>query len=167
MAYSLSISLALGAANAGQTLSAQLFDTAGTNQGSAITTGFVERGANGTYLWTGSIPDDFTGAVEFKRTDTSAVLSVVSINPREVEYTDARVSSRVSLGATLAELSAGAPPATPTVEQALMLLYMALRNRMDTTSTALKFYNDGGSVIAQATLNDTGVLFTRQEMTAP
>ena len=71
-----------------------------------------------------------------------------------------------SSGATLAELSQALPPATPRPDQALMLLYMALRNKLDTTSTLLEVHNDAGTVIAQATLSDDGTTFTRAEMVA-
>lgn len=71
-----------------------------------------------------------------------------------------------SSGATLAELSQAIPPATPRPDQAIMLLYMALRNKLDTTSTLLEVHNDAGTVIAQAALSDDGTTFTRAEMVA-
>jgi hypothetical protein len=169
MAYTLSIPLLLGAGNAGKTLEAQLF-TPGppvADYGSPVNTGFVERGTKGTYLWTGSIPDGFQGGVEFRDAATATVLSLVAINPQEAEYTDVKVSSRTGMATVLSELPPGAPPATPTVEQAVMLLYMALRNRLDTTASELTFHNDAGDVIARAALSDDGITFRREEIAAP
>ena len=65
---------------------------------------------------------------------------------------------------TIAELTVGIPTATPTIATALMLPYMALRNKLDTTSTLLEVHNDAGTIIAQATLSDDGTTFTRAEM---
>lgn len=67
----------------------------------------------------------------------------------------------------MTELSSGAPSATPTPVQALMLLYMALRNKGTTTATLQKIFNDAGSAICKATLSDDGTTFTREEFVAP
>jgi hypothetical protein len=152
MAYTLSISLALGAANANKlsSLNARLISSTGADLGAPATSNFYERGSFGSYLWVGSVPDDLRGGIEFR--DGTAALAIAAINPEE------------ALMNVLSELPAAVPPATPTVQQALMLLYMALRNRMDTSSTQLKFYNDAGQVIATASLTDTGVLYTRGEL---
>ena len=63
---------------------------------------------------------------------------------------------------TIAELS-GVPSATPTFEDALMFLYMALRNRRDTTATADEIHNDAGTAIATSTLSDDATTFTKGE----
>jgi hypothetical protein len=65
---------------------------------------------------------------------------------------------------TLIELSQAAPPATPTIKQALMLLYMALRNETNTTSALLSIKNDAGTVICKATLSDDATTFTKAEL---
>lgn len=67
---------------------------------------------------------------------------------------------------TIAELAQATPSATPTFENALMLIYMVLRNKLNTTSTLLEVHNDVGTVIAKATLSDDGTTFTRDEMVA-
>lgn len=68
------------------------------------------------------------------------------------------------LTAALAELSQGIPSATPTLSQAIMLLYMKLRNKTTTTDSELGIYNDAGTKIAKATLSDNGTTFTKEEM---
>ena len=61
------------------------------------------------------------------------------------------------------EVSQGIPPATPTFRQAVMYLYMALRNRMDVVATFKKFYNDAGAVIWKKALADDGTTYTESE----
>lgn len=68
---------------------------------------------------------------------------------------------------TLTELSSGAPSATPTVKAALMLLYMALRNKVTTSGTETKIHNDAGTNITKATISDVGGTFTKEEFGAP
>jgi len=65
---------------------------------------------------------------------------------------------------TLAELAQGQPSATPTLRNALMLLYMTLRNLTTTSATLLEINNNAGAVIAKATLADDSVDFTRAKM---
>jgi hypothetical protein len=64
----------------------------------------------------------------------------------------------------LAELTQAQPSATPTLEEALMLLYMALRNQRITTDTEDAVYNDAGTKIAKSTLVATSATFTKDKM---
>lgn len=59
----------------------------------------------------------------------------------------------------------GVPPASPKFEQALMLGYMALRNKLETTSSALKLHNAAGTEIAQASIVEDTTKFTRNGLT--
>ncbi len=61
------------------------------------------------------------------------------------------------------ELLQATPSATPTLRQAVMLPYMALRNKRETTATLTKITNDAATVIAKATLSDNGTTFTKEE----
>jgi hypothetical protein len=173
MAYTTCLALLLGAGNSGQSLEGQLVKwdpntSQWVDEGSAITTGFTERGSSGCYLWQGSLPDGFRGGMEIRIPGSPpTVLAVAAVNPQEAEHADVKVSSRLGAGVTLTELGAGAPPATPTLEEALMFLYMALRNEMVTTATELTFSNAAGTVIARAALSDDGVEFTRAQLAAP
>lgn len=67
-------------------------------------------------------------------------------------------------GLPLVELGVGVPSATPTMEDAIALLYMAIRNKLTTTSGLLSIYNDADAVIAKANLTDDGSTFTRSEL---
>lgn len=75
-------------------LRAQVFDSAGTNSGAAISTGFIERGTNGMYIWFGDPGDNFTGGVEFySLADASNILAIRDISPKEVENNDVKAST--------------------------------------------------------------------------
>jgi hypothetical protein len=64
---------------------------------------------------------------------------------------------------TISEMSQQAPPATPTFEEAVMYLYMALRNKIDVTSALKEFHNDSGTVIWKKTLSDNGTIYSEAE----
>ncbi len=67
-------------------------------------------------------------------------------------------------GATLSELSVGIPSATPRPDQLMMLLYMALRNKIDVTDTIKEVHNDAGTIIATKALTDDGTTYSEAEM---
>lgn len=98
MTYTLSFTLGLGTAGYSD-LRAQLFDTAGTNSGSAISSGFAEIGS-GWYTWNyASIPNGFRGGVKFYRNSApSTILACGAINPEDAEYLDTRVSGVLGTG---------------------------------------------------------------------
>lgn len=67
---------------------------------------------------------------------------------------------------TVSEMSQQAPPATPTFEEAVMYLYMAIRNRLDVDTTATdhkEFYNNAGTVIWKKALTDDGTIYSEAE----
>lgn len=101
MAYTLSVSLALGSGAEGSSLLARLVDSAGVVVTDNIVTGFHPLGG-GLWLWTyDAIPGGFRGAVVFLDA-TGQSLAVAAINPEEAERIDAYVSSRTPAGMTLA-----------------------------------------------------------------
>ena len=64
---------------------------------------------------------------------------------------------------TIAEMAQGIPTTTPTFEEAIMYLYMALTKQVDvdTTSTDYKeFYNNAGTVIWKKTITDDGTVYS-------
>jgi len=82
---------------------------------------------------------------------------------------DAEVESEVNdaLDTVISELSVAAPAATPTIRTAIMLLYMALRNKTVVQTSgvdALEIYNDAGTKIAAKALTDDGSDYTEAEM---
>lgn len=66
------------------------------------------------------------------------------------------------LGGEITELTS-VPGASPSLKQAVALLYMALRNKRDTTSSTDTITNDAGTTIATASLSDNGTTFTKAE----
>ena len=63
----------------------------------------------------------------------------------------------------LSELAVAAPSATPTLRNAIMLLYMALRNKETQTATTRTISNDAGTTIASSTVSDDGTTYTKGE----
>lgn len=63
----------------------------------------------------------------------------------------------------MAELSA-VPPKNPTPAQALMLLYMAMRNGVFSNATLVRFYNDAGSVVFEAPITPGEETTTRSKL---
>jgi hypothetical protein len=66
--------------------------------------------------------------------------------------------------ATLAELLQATPPALPTLAQAVMLVYMTLRNQLTTTASQKSIFNNAGVVICKSALSDDGTTFTEAKM---
>ena len=64
---------------------------------------------------------------------------------------------------TISELSPGAPAATPTIEDALMLLYMKERNATQTTANEFRITNNAGTVLMEADIADNGTTFTKSK----
>ena len=65
---------------------------------------------------------------------------------------------------TVAEMTQGSPPASPTMEQILNYMYRALRNKIQTTATETAVYNDAGSAkLIKATVSDDATTFTKNE----
>ena len=69
-------------------------------------------------------------------------------------------------GEVLAELGAGAPSATPSVRDALMFLYMHLRNMTETTASETRISNNAGTIITESDISDDGTTFTKGEFGA-
>jgi hypothetical protein len=69
---------------------------------------------------------------------------------------------------TFTELSQGVPSATPTHRDALMLIYMALRNRLDVDTSGgtdhKEIYNDANVVITKKILTDDGSTYREDKM---
>ncbi len=79
--------------------------------------------------------------------------------------TDAADEIRDSvLAGTITELGS-VPAASPTLAQALALVYMAIRNKRDTIATADEIHNDAGTIIGTASISDDTVLFTKGKYT--
>jgi len=67
---------------------------------------------------------------------------------------------------TISEMAQGIPPTTPTFEEAVMYLYMALRNLVDVDSGFKEFNNNAGTVIWKKALADDGSNYTEAKGTS-
>lgn len=72
--------------------------------------------------------------------------------------------AQVLTGETCSELSQGVPVTTPTVAQALMLLYMALRNKVDVDASYKEVHNNAGTVICKKGLSDDSTTYSEAKM---
>ena len=91
--YTLDITISLGGSMAGTDLRAQLVDSAAAPVGAEMTA--VALGS-GHYLLSANLPDGHRGAVTFYVAGVPAtILAAAAINPQEVEYCDAKTSSRL------------------------------------------------------------------------
>lgn len=79
---------------------------------------------------------------------------------------DAEVQSEVAdvlKTDTISEQAQGIPPTTPTFEEAIMYLYMALTKSIDIDATLKEFYNNSGTVIWKKSLSDDGTNYTESK----
>jgi hypothetical protein len=65
------------------------------------------------------------------------------------------------LSSTLTELT-GVPSSTPALTDALMFLFMALRNKRTSDASTVKIYNAAGTLITTATQTDNGVTYSKE-----
>jgi len=64
---------------------------------------------------------------------------------------------------TLTATPQGAPPTTPTIQEALMILYDALVHKVDVDASQKEFYNNAGTVIWKKALSDDGSNYVEAE----
>ena len=96
--------------------------------------------------------------------DTITGADGVTINSTTQASIDAIETDTNSLNdGAIAELGVAAPSATPTLQNAMMLIYMALRNKRTTTATTDLIFNDAGTQIAASTISDDATTFTKGE----
>lgn len=99
-------------------------------------------------------------------------ITVTCIDAAGAEWCDLVVNLQTSsrqiddlayVGEMIAELPQAQPDATPSWEEAIMFLYMALRNARTDTAAGSNISNDAGTVIAKAALSDNGSTFTKDK----
>lgn len=94
---------------------------------------------------------------------TGSVGSNLELGPTEVL---AQVNA--ALDTAIAELGVAAPAITPTLRTGLMLMYMAMRNKVDVDTTgtdAMKVHNDAGTQITSKLVTDDGTDYSEAKMT--
>ncbi len=110
---------------------------------------------------------DITQAAADKVWATAARILTASTNFNDVSAAEVLTQVNAALDATIAELGVTQPATTPTLRTAMMLVYMALRNRTDTFTSgadALRIYNDAGTIITTKALSDDGSDYSEAKM---
>lgn len=102
----------------------------------------------------GAIPTTGTGANQISVTSGAVILTTAE---------RAAVSAAL-LATALTELAQAQPSATPALNDAIMLLYMALRNARTVTATTDSIANNAGTVVTKSTIGDDGTTFTRAKL---
>ena len=103
-------------------------------------------------------------------TDIEAFVDAIDVIAADItalnDVSNANVLTQINtaLDTAISELSQGAPTATPSLRNAAMLLYMALRNKSTVTATERAIHNDAGTKIAKSTISDAAGTFTDDEM---
>ena len=100
---------------------------------------------------------------------TDNTTSSTVITQGVVNQTTINTEADAALDTTITELSQGVPATNPTMRTAVMLMYMALRNKLDvaTSSTdTLEIHNDAGTRIAQKLLTDDGSDYSEAKMSS-
>lgn len=134
-----------------------------------VANGSGDAGAEATNrkcLFLATVDDALTGwhhAHVFDDNSECVVRGYVKLNDDTGTY---RIVSEMPLSITLDELTS-VPDAEPTAADALMALLMALRNKLDITSSLKEFHNDAGSVVWQKALSDDGTTYSEAEGAAP
>lgn len=133
--------------------------------GGSPTLGDVAIGSSQIY-WNGSIEEQGIAAVLASTTVTLnpsqpgvTIGTVNALGPTALANILAQVEAALSSD-QMPEL-ASIPGATPTIYQALMLMYMAIRNTHTATSSQEQITNNSGAVIGTANVSDDSVTFTK------
>ena len=101
--------------------------------------------------------DSMSADIAAVAADLVSLLSTALLN---TTWTDARAAIIDKITAAMAELTGAADiPATPTPQQAAMLLYQWLRNNSQTTATERRVCNDAGTEVLDATMSHDGTMF--------
>jgi len=134
----------------------------------------TESGGTGDQLTAINLPNqtmDITGNLSGSvGSVTGAVGSVTGSVGSNLELGPSEVLTQVNaaLDTVIAELGVAAPAVTPTLRTGLMLLYMALRNKLDVQTSgtdALELHNDAGTEITSKLITDSGGDYSEAKMT--
>lgn len=144
------------------------FSSLAITGGGAVTAGTVSDKTG--YSLTQTFPANFADlAIEVTtgRVDVGKVSGTAqTANDNGADINAILVDTNNLNDTAISELGVGIPTATPTLQQAVMLLYMALRNKLVVNSSTnfLEIYNDAGTLIAKKSLTDVASVYTEAEM---
>lgn len=129
-------------------------DAAGTRTAVGMASANLDTQLGNINSKTTNLPADPADA-----SDVAAAIAALN----NISASDVLTQVNAALNTAMSELGVAAPSATPTLRTAVMLLYMALRNRTTTTASAQTIQNDAGTTIATAALADDGTTFSKAE----
>ncbi len=127
----------------------------------------------GTLQTAGDLAAMLTAIDDFIDTEMAAVLQdtgtdipalIAALNDLSAAEVNAEVVDALATD-SYAEPT-GVPAASATLAVKLGVLYMALRNRVDVTSTKMTFYDDGGAAEFEKDLSDDGTTYSESEVNA-
>jgi len=89
--------------------------------------------------------------------NTSTALTAAAVNTEVADVLKTDTKSTDGL--------AGAPPESPTIEEAISYIYKSLRNKKTATSTTISIFDDAGSTVDhKRTISDNGTTYTEEEI---
>jgi hypothetical protein len=91
------------------------------------------------------------------------VVNIDGVLPATLAVVNAQVADVLKTD-TIAEMAQQAPPVNPTFEQAVMYIFMMLRNANTSSATKRELKNDAGTVIAKGTMSVGGGVFTQGKL---
>jgi len=132
-------------------------------------------GFSGTLNTTGAIQSSDIAAV---LVDTGTTIPALIGTPaadlaadiaalQDISTADVLAQVNTALDTAIAELGVGVPSATPSLRDAAMLVYMALRNKVDVATNGtdtMEIHNDAGTKIAEKLLTDSAGDYSEAKM---
>jgi hypothetical protein len=112
-------------------------------------------------------------------TTLDAAIAVIDANVDQIETAVITNAAGVDIAADIAALNdiaasdlgsltitelAALPSASPTLIQAIGLMYMSLRNKVDVTATTKEIHNDADTLLFTKTLSDDGTTYSETKM---
>ncbi len=147
---------------------------AGVHSGATIDGALVLTTYTGNTLQTANVADlnDIDGSEVTLHAGTHSSVTIQGVSNNIVTELATDTVDAVALASdavteiwakTVAELSQGAPSPTPTALNALALISMGLRNKVESSSTQKTFFNDAGVVIWKKAIADDSTTYTEAE----
>ncbi len=102
-------------------------------------------------------------------TDTTTDIPALIAALNDVSTAEVLTQVNAALDTAISELGVAAPTGTPTLRTGLMLLYMALRNKLVVQTSAvdaIEIYNDAGTLICKKAITDDTADYTEAEMSS-
>jgi hypothetical protein len=105
--------------------------------------------------------DEFAQGAADKVWDTASRILTASTNFNDLSAAEVNTEVADVLKVdTISEMGQATPAVTPTFQQAIMWMYMALTKKVDVSSTFKEFHNDAGTLIWKKAISEAGGVYT-------